>query len=86
MRQSKVPSYPTLGRNRDAQGMTLSATPGGRTDTITSNANNDCHMREHRPRHEVALKIAIQQLHLVIVDYIERSGGEAGQMATVEEA
>lgn len=32
-------------------------------------------MNEHRPRREVALKIAIQQLHLVIADYIERSGG-----------
>lgn len=59
MRQPKSsPSYPTMGRNREGYGATLSATPGGRTDTINSN-NNECHMREHRPRHEVALKIAI---------------------------
>ena len=56
MRQPKVSSYPTLGRNRDGKSMTL--TSGGRNDTIASNTN-ECHMLEHRPRHEVALKIAI---------------------------
>ena len=45
--------------------------------------DNECHMRQHRPRHEVALKIAIQQLHLVIVDYIEKSDN-CDQQNTVE--
>ena len=33
----------------------------------------------HRPRREVALKLAIQQLHLVIADYIERMGQQPEQ-------
>ena len=35
---------------------------------------NDENGLNHRPRREVALKLAIQQLHLVIADYIERMG------------
>ena len=36
----------------------------------------------HRPRREVALKIAIQQLHLVIADYIERIGQQGESIDT----
>ena len=39
----------------------------------------------HRPRREIALKIAIQQLHLVIADYIERTGSEQ-KPTSMEEA
>jgi hypothetical protein len=52
----------TLGRNRGAHEMSI------------MDVDQNCHMTEHRPRREIALKIAIQQLHLVIADYIERTG------------
>ena len=55
-------NFATLGRNRD-----YSST----TDSQTCHSSN-----EHRPRREVALKIAIQQLHLVIADYIERANSD----------
>lgn len=36
--------------------------------------DRDCHgAADRRQRREISLKIAIQQLHLVISDYIERS-------------
>ena len=70
-------NLPTLGRNRELHSHVSSIGFG--------DGGNDCHQKEHRPRREVALKIAIQQLHLVIADYIERSSSD--QVATsMEEA
>ncbi len=71
MRQQK--QFATLGRGRDHH------------ETASLSTNDEC-MQEHRPRREVALKIAIQQLHLVISDYIERSGGDMAPSTSVEEA
>ena len=52
---------------------------------IRQTDKNDSITLEQRPRREVALKIAIQQLHLVIIDYIEKSSN-GNQLTQVEDA
>ena len=38
--------------------------------------DRECQVADHRPRREISLKLAIQSLHLVIADYIERSSSD----------